>query len=86
MPARKKIKTPPLSDLLPTDQMAAYSKRSRRTLYRWRDEGRITGYYIGHQLMWSKSEVDGLVTTRQPEGVAKSVAAMRAALPGGDAA
>lgn len=81
MPPRK-IKTPPLSDLLPTGPMSDYAKRSSRTLHRWHDTGLIGKYYIGGQLMWSKTEVDALVTTQQPESVQRSVAAMRSKLGG----
>jgi len=49
------------SDWLTVDDVASYLKVSKRTVYRWTDEGRLKKYKVGRFNRYKKSEVDQVV-------------------------
>jgi hypothetical protein len=73
------VSKPNMDDLLPTKQMVNYCHRSDRWLQTQASRGRLTKRYVGNRVYWSKAEVDSLVTTERPDGVVRSVTAMRRA-------
>lgn len=53
---------PPLSRLLATAEAEQYARCSRRTLYRWAEEGSLSLYKLGRRTFWSMDQLDALVT------------------------
>lgn len=61
MPTKKKP-LPKADDLLTTGPAEQYAGVSARSLHRWAQDGRLTKYYIGGRVRWSKAEIDALVS------------------------
>jgi excisionase family DNA binding protein len=77
MPARKKITTPPLSRLLSTQEAAARTGYSGRTLHRLAERRELTKYYLGSRLRWDADELDALVTSTRPAAAEASAQRLR---------
>ena len=45
-------------ELIKAKEVCEYLKISKVTLYKWLNQGRITGYYLGRRLFFKKSEID----------------------------
>ena len=45
-------------DLIKAKEVCNYLKISKVTLYKWLNQGKITGYYLGTRLFFKKSEID----------------------------
>ena len=44
-------------DLIKAKEACEYLKISKVTLYKWLNQGKITGYYLGTRLFFKKSEI-----------------------------
>ena len=45
-------------ELIKAKEVCNYLKISKVTLYKWLNQGKITGYYLGTRLFFKKSEID----------------------------
>jgi excisionase family DNA binding protein len=45
-------------DLIKAKEACGYLMISKVTLYKWLNQGKITGYYLGTRLFFKKSEID----------------------------
>ena len=51
-------------DLIKAKEACQYLKVSKVTLYKWLNQGRITGYYLGTRLFFKKSELENALTKK----------------------
>ena len=51
-------------DLIKAKEACQYLKVSKVTLYKWLNQGRITGYYLGTRLFFKMSELENALTKK----------------------